>query len=149
MTLLGDATHLMPPAGEGTNLAMFGGAELGKAIAAHLDDIEAALTAYEEALFPRSESAATDAHLIMGSASTTAHPSDSSTSSTAPLIRSSKVSISNGVIREDQIRTPPDRFRPIKQNDVHFSAFPFLCNNDGLVPFRRHFLKKEFIWRKK
>ncbi|RZT78626.1 2-polyprenyl-6-methoxyphenol hydroxylase-like FAD-dependent oxidoreductase [Micromonospora violae] len=69
VTLLGDAAHLTAPNGEGANLALFDGAELGRAIAAHPGDIETALTEYEQALFVRTVAAnaeAPDLHDLLG-----------------------------------------------------------------------------------
>ncbi|MFH9352410.1 FAD-dependent oxidoreductase [Kitasatospora sp. NPDC017646] len=64
LTLLGDAAHLMPPAGLGANLAMLDGADLAHALVTE-DVVDDAVRTYERLMLPRSTHAATgSAHAL-------------------------------------------------------------------------------------
>ena len=60
VTLIGDAAHLRAPNGEGANLAMQDGAQLGLALATHSQDVEAALAQHERDMFARAAAVEAD-----------------------------------------------------------------------------------------
>jgi len=63
ITLLGDAAHLMPPSGEGVNLAMLDALELSECLTRDaFGDTQTAIAAYEQQMLPR---AVQEAHVSM------------------------------------------------------------------------------------
>jgi len=55
LTLLGDAAHLMPPSGEGVNLAMLDALELSEAISKNINNVNEAIVEYEKKMIERAQ----------------------------------------------------------------------------------------------